>query len=197
MWSSPSRPGPSCAALLDFGGHRYTGHGELKRDPETTGRTATGTVPGCEDGNGAAPTRQVKVVELADIGMRRAVLVDGTLYVRTDRPFPATARAWFVAPRCEDGGRFELAGEWLSAQGGLRPRYDGDLRPPYRIGVHVTRGPRRYVASTVQLHVTRHTRPALSSKDAKASLRRGGTVTAEVRCVDGRFVTTSVTSRPG
>ena len=83
----------ACAALVEYRGHTYDGHGELRRDPATTGRVGTGTAPGCDDGGGSIEARTVEVAELADLPMSRALLVDGTLYVRSDRPFPASARA--------------------------------------------------------------------------------------------------------
>jgi len=81
-----------CQTVLDYHGHRYVRHGELRRDATTTGRVDSGTMPACDDGNGAEPARQVQVAELADVSQRRAVLVEGTLYVRTDLPFPEVAR---------------------------------------------------------------------------------------------------------
>ncbi len=186
-----------CASLLEYDGHRYNGHGELKRDPATTGRVDAGTALGCDDGNGAAPDRQVQVAELADVAMDRAVLVEGTVYVRSDLPFPKTARAWFVAPACDSDRRFELRGDWLSVKSPHRPRFDGDLRPPYRLGVHVTGGPDEYVGATIQVHVTERTDPALGSKDVKTSLWEGGGVVAQVQCEDGDFLANGLTSTPG
>ncbi|HLN76829.1 MAG TPA: hypothetical protein VK204_07250 [Nocardioidaceae bacterium] len=187
----------SCAALLVYDGHRYTAHGELRRDPATTGRVGSGVAPGCDDGGGATRDRRVEVAELADLPKDRAVLVEGELYVRADQPFPEAARAWFVAPRCGTSREFELRGDWLSVQGPNRPRFDGDLRPPYRLGVHVTDGPDEYVGATIQIRATETTHPVLGPKDVKTSLWKGGGVIAQVRCEAGHFIASSLTSKGG
>jgi hypothetical protein len=187
----------SCAAFLDFQGHRYVGYGDLLRDPATTGLLDAGSLPGCDDGNGAAPTRRVRVAELVDVPLRRAVLVDGVLYVRTDRALPQPARKWFVAPACQTGGQFSLRGDWLSVQGPRELRFDGDIRPPYRLGVHVTRGPEKYLGTTLQVHATSHTYPTLGATDVKHSLWKGGGLIALVQCAHGDFLASSLTSTPG
>lgn len=187
----------SCAALIDYAGHRYAAHGELVRTPDTTRRTDSATAPGCDDGNGAAPARQVKVAELVDIPRSRAVLVAGELYVRVDRPFPEEAREWFQAPRCRTRGHFEIGGEWIDVQEDDRRRVDGDLRPPYRVGVRVTDGPRDYVGTTIAIRATTGTEPDLDRDDLRTSLWEGGGVQATVHCVAGTFVATALTSTPG
>jgi hypothetical protein len=186
-----------CAALLEYDGHRYTGHGELKRDPDTTGRVESATALGCDDGNGVAPDRQVEAAELADVPVDRALLVQGTLYVRVDRPLPEAARAWFVPPACDRDGAFELRGDWLSVKGMHEPGFDGDLRPPYRVVVHVDDGPPKYVGTTIAIRATADTDPSLGPKDVKGSLWEGGGLTAQVHCVGGGFVATGLTSTPG
>lgn len=187
----------SCAALLEYAGHVYSGYGDLVRDPATTGRVDDGVLPGCDDGNGATADEPAKVSELAGIPMARAVLVGGQLYVRRDRPFPEAARIWFQRPECEGRSAFELRGRWLTVQGPRKVRFDGDLRAPYRLDVHVTRGPQQYVGTTVTVHADEKTDPGLGPRDVKSSLWRGGTVTAEVRCDDGRFVAETLDSQPG
>ena len=182
----------SCAALLEYDGHRYIAHGELKRDPATTGRVGSGVAPGCDGGGGATRDRRVEVAELTDLPKDRAVLVEGSVYVRVDQPFPEAARAWFVAPRCDTSREFELRGDWLSVQGPNRPRFDGDLRPPYRLGVHVTDGPEEYVGATIQIRATKSTHPALGPEDVKTSLWKGGGVIAQVQCESGHFTASSL-----
>lgn len=187
----------SCAALLDYDGHRYAAHEELKRTPETTGRTDSGTVPGCDDGNGAALAYDVDVAELVDLPRSRAVLVASALYVRVDRPFPEVAREWFVAPRCATRGPFEISGDWIDVQGTDGPRVDGNLRPPYRVGMQVTDGPRDYLGTTIAIRATTGTDPHLDGDDLKTSLWTGGRLRATVRCVDGTFVAAALASTPG
>lgn len=186
-----------CAALLVYAGHRYYGHGELRRDPVTTGRTGAGTLPGCDDGGGPSPDRRVRVAELAAVPMSRAVLVDGDLFARTDRPLPEAVRGWFRAPGCSTPLDFEVRGDWLGVRGAHRPRFDGDLRPPYRVAVHVTDGPEEYLGATIDLLATGATRPGLGPRDVRTSLQEGGGLVAEVRCADGRFLATALSSTPG
>lgn len=185
-----------CAALLEYGGHRYYGERELRRDPATTGRVETGTVPGCDDGGGAGPDRRVQVAELAEVPMARAVLVDGRLYVRYDRRLPEAVRGWFPAPGCSTPLDFEVRGDWLGVRGAHRPRFDGDLRPPYRVAVHVTAGPEEYLGATIRLLATGATHPGLGPDDVRSSLLAGGGLVAEVRCADGLFVATALSSTP-
>lgn len=191
--------GGLCPALLDYAGREYAAHGDLVRDPATTGRVQTGIAPGCDDGDGAGPGREVRVAELADLPRSRAVLVEGSLYVRTDRPFPDEARIWFVPRRCEADGSFELAGVWLSVKGPKRVRFDGDLRVPYQLEVRVTDGPADYVGTTVHVHANANasTQPVLGPRDVKTSLWKGGKVQATIRCDGGAFQAVSLTSAPG
>jgi hypothetical protein len=189
--------GVQCAAVLEYAGHSYIGHGELLRDPATTGRTGTGTVPSCDDGNGASAARDVEVAELVELPLDRGVLVEGTLYIREDLPFPKAARAWFVSPDCATSGDFELRGDWLGVMGPHRPRFDGDLRPPYRVRMHVDEGPAEYVGTTIRIHATEATDPALGPEDVKTSLWEGGGLVAQVRCQDSAFHAVSLASTPG
>lgn len=186
-----------CAALVEYDGHTYDGHDVLRREPATTGRVGTGTAPGCDDGGGSTGARTVEVAELAGLPMTRAVLVDGTLYVRSDRPFPESARAWFRSPACDASEPFRLRGDWLGVQGSHPPRFDGDLRPPYRVELHVTDGPLDYLGATVQVRATEDTRPGLGPEDVGASLGQGGGLVARVRCEEGPFLATALTSTPG
>ena len=100
---------------------------------------------------------------------------------------PPEARVWFRAPRCTTGGEFELAADWLGVTGPKEPRFDGDLRPPYQLRVHVTDGPTEYVGATLDVHADAATEPTLGPEDVRASLWQGGTVVARVACDAGRF----------
>ncbi len=206
--SGPSGPGAgatqdgngaaSCAAEIEYDGRTYLGHGELKREPATTGRVERGTRPGCDDGGGASGEERVQVAELADVPMARAVLVNGSFYVARDEPFPEQARPWFRAPRCDSEAPFELTGDWVSVQGPRRARFDGDLRTPYRAGVRVTDGPDSYLRTMIEVHATDETDPLLGPRDVKTALwRAGGQLIAEIECDGGRFRATSLRSTPG
>jgi hypothetical protein len=190
----------SCAAMIEYGGHTYWGHGALKRDPMTTGRLVAGVLPGCDDSGGQDPAADhaepVQVAELVDIPLDTAFLWADTIFVRDGRVLPAAARSWFRAPPCTSDGEFDVTADWLGVTGPKKPRFDGDLRPPYRLRVHVTEGPGEYVGTSVLLHADAATEPDLDARDVKESLWEGGQVAARVRCDDGRFRAVSLTVPP-
>ena len=182
--------GASCAAVVVYRGATYLGTGELKRDPATTGRHVAGLLPGCDDSGGqlpATPEESVQVDELVDVPLATAFRWQGTVYVREGRRLPPGTRAWFRSPRCTTATVFEVRADWLGVTGPRKPRFDGDLRPPYRVRVHVTEGPRRYVGAVISVHADATTEPGLAPADVKASLDRGGQVVARVECEVGRF----------
>lgn len=180
----------SCAAVLDYDGATYVGHSDLKRDPATTGRMVDAVVPGCDDTGGLdpVPAERVRVAELADVPRDTALLFNGTLYLREGSELPAGTREWFTAPGCTSPGDFVLTGDWIGVTGKHKPRFDGDLRPPYRLELHVEDGPEEYVGSTVRIRATAETDPRPGVPEVKASLWDAEPLVATVGCDDGRFV---------
>jgi hypothetical protein len=147
-------------------------------------------MPACDDSGGQEPVgsdARVEVDELADVPVGTAVLWNGSVYLRDGGELPAAARLWFSAPSCTTDGQFDLTADWLGVSGPNKPRFDGDLRPPYRLDVHVTEGPDEYVGTTVQVHADSATDPGLGPRELKKSLWKGGQVVARVECVDGHF----------
>lgn len=180
----------SCAAVLVYDGHTYLGHGGVRRDPATTGRLVEGVLPSCDDTGGQQPVEpdeRVQVAELADVPLETAFLWQDVVYVRKGQALPAATEIWFRAQRCTSVGEFELTADWLGVTGPKHPRFDGDLRLPYRLEVHVTEGPQQYVGTTILVHADAATEPSLGPRDVKQSLWRGGQVIARVSCVDGSF----------
>ncbi|HYQ31682.1 MAG TPA: hypothetical protein VEQ83_00595 [Lapillicoccus sp.] len=180
----------SCAAVIEYRGHAYWGSGPLKRDPATTGRLVAGVIPACDDSGGQQPedpAEPVEVAELADVPLDTAFTWNGAVFVRAGRELPAATRPWFHAPLCRRDAEFDLTADWVGVTRQEQPRFDGDLRPPYRLEVHVTQGPEEYVGATVLVHADAATKPGLGPRDVKSSLWEGGRVTARVECVDGRF----------
>jgi len=131
----------ACPDIVAYDGQTYWGHGDLARLPATTGRTDDGVRDGCDDGNGAEPDRRVRVEELADLPLERAFIANGQVYVRRDLPFPESIREWFVSPACTGEAPTELTGRWVGVISPHKPRFDGDLRPPYRATMWVEDGP--------------------------------------------------------
>jgi hypothetical protein len=181
----------SCAAVLVYDGHTYSGRGGVAREPEVTGRSMPAVLPACDDTGGQSDAESrdeaIRVHELAAVDPTTAVFFNGAVYVRDGRELPERTRRWFSAPGCSTAGTFEVAGDWIGVTGPRKPRFDGDLRPPYRLEVHVTSGPARYVGARITVRATPATAPALTPTDVEESLWQGGQVTAAVRCVGGRF----------
>lgn len=180
----------SCAAVIVYDGHTYLGSGDIKRDPEVTGRSMPAVLPGCDDSGGqseAEKDQSVRVEELADVPADTAVFFHGSIYIRDGRDLPKQTQSWFRAPHCGTTGTFDLTGDWLGVTGPKKVRFDGDIRLPYRLEVHVTSGPTRYVGTTIMVRATEATDPALTPGDVKASLWQGGQVTASVQCADRHF----------
>ena len=189
----------SCAALIRYDGHDYLGTGELRRTPPTTGRTLSAVLPGCDDTGGQGPAphdEKVRVEELADLDPGLALLWNGAVLVRRGRVLPPATRVWFRAPRCTTPGQVELTGAWLGVTGPRKPRFDGDLRPPYRLSLRVTDGPARYVGSTITVRATSATDPALTKQDAEQALWDDGQLVATVHCDAGRFQATALRTVP-
>jgi hypothetical protein len=190
----------SCAAVIIYGSHTYWGRGGVLRDPATTGRLVTAVRPPCDDSGGQLPpdpTQRVRVAELADVPLTTGFVFQDTVYLRRSRRLPAATRVWFEPQRCTSAGTFRLTADWLGVTGPKKPRFDGDLRLPYQLEVHVTDGPRRYVGATIHLRADTATHPALGTADVKASLWKGGHVTAAVSCANGRFRALALRSSPG
>jgi hypothetical protein len=179
----------SCAAVVVYRGHTYRGQAPVKQDPATTGRLVRGAVPGCDDSGGTVGihAEPARLAELADVPVETALLFNGVVYVRRGGALPAAARTWFKAPRCSSTEPFALTADWIGVTGPGKPRFDGDLRPPYRLDVHVRSGPKAYVGATVQLDADAATDPRLRPRDVKGGLWKGGQVAARISCVDGRF----------
>lgn len=192
----------SCAAVIEYHGHTYWGHGELTRVPATTGRTESGVRPGCNDygSNGEMadePDEQVPIEELADLPLREGFLANGSFYKRDRDQLPAVAAAWFEPVTCDADAPMTLSGRWIGVTSKHKPRFDGDLRPPYRLEMWVADGPGAYVDSRIFVRADEHTAPTLTTPDVKRALWDDGTVTAEVHCDGDLFVADALSSRSG
>lgn len=178
----------ACADIVTYDGQTYWGHGDLARTPATTGRTDEGVREGCDDGNGAEPDHRVRVEELADLPLERGFLVNGQVYVNHDLPFPEAIRHWFASPACSGDAPLELTGRWVGVTSSNKPRFDGDLRPPYRATMWVEEGPERYVGTRIAVRADQGTSPQLGPEDVKRALWHNGRLTARVHCEGGRFL---------
>lgn len=189
-----------CAARLVVDGQAYDGIGGLRRDPAVTGAEVEAVMPGCDDTGGEPPPEEAVTAQvLAEVPPGTALLFDGAVYVREgqgqDPQLQERLRHWRTSPRCSTPGTFELTGPWLGVDGPHEPEVDGDIRPPYRLTIHVDAGPEAYTRAQVDVQVTASTSPALGQSDVSTALWAGGTVTAEVRCDGARFVALGVRSQ--
>lgn len=175
--------------------HRHRRDGV--RDSGLTGRTVSATAVWCDDGGrDLQPDTPLEASVLAGIEPSLALFADGMLYVREGAEPPAWTERWFTVPSCRSAGTFEIAGEWTGVDPSREARFDGDLRLPYRVFMHVDRGPRRYVGAQVKLRATASTRPALGPTDVRTALWESGRVTARVRCHAGSFKAVELHSVP-
>jgi hypothetical protein len=186
------RPGTgaqaSCVAAVVYDGNTYHGRGRLQQNPDTTGEVVDGSIPGCNDtGGDAEPAEDVQLEELSDVPLETAVLFHGSVYVRDGHQLPASTQAWFEVPECSEAGEFELTGDWLGVGSDKKVRFDGDIRLPYTVEMHVTDGPQQYVGATINVHAFESTSPALGPADVKNSLWEGGQVHAHIDCNEGRY----------
>ncbi len=76
-------------------------------------------------------------------------------------------------------------------------RFDGDLRPPFRVALDVRSGTGAYTGTVLVIHASEETDPTLGPDDVKQSLWEGSDLTASVTCDGDRFVATRLTSSPG
>jgi hypothetical protein len=188
----------SCAAVMTFHGTTYSGWGDWTRLPRRAGSLGVGQMAACL-GVGGQP---VHLVALPGIDHDRAVMdTDDQFWIASGTAqVPAFLRLARKPVPCDWAGNRSLSGTWESVMGERQPRYDGDLNPPYHIGViidaHQVDMP-RWRLVRVRINVSAETDPTLSTSDVKQALwTSGGTLTARSHCDEGRFVADAVTTAP-
>ncbi|GAA1477200.1 hypothetical protein GCM10009623_16460 [Nocardioides aestuarii] len=167
----------SCVLVVDYDGARYESapRGTPDREPELTGRTATGVLPGCND-TGAdedPPGEEVEVQEIEGVPMSVAVWVAGDLAVRQGEDLPASADAWWGRPACDQREPTTLTGTWLGVRTEKEPRFDGDLRTPLTLTLRVEPGhdnPPALERWTLRVVDDGGAEPALDQEDAERAL---------------------------
>lgn len=190
---SPGRTGTgageaSCAALLEFEGRTYVGHGEPLRRPRPGRLLGTGTA-GC----GGA---DLEVRALPGVDPTVAVLTDEGLYVSgAVRSLPARVAELDRPVRCTGSGTSSVTGDWVSMEGPM-PARDNELTPPYVAVLKVGRGdwlPRdRWETVTIRVRVTAGTSGGTDPSLAEYALRGSEPVTATVHCDGGDWVADSL-----
>lgn len=185
----------SCAALMDFQGVRYTGYGVPTRVPVAGKRLGTGTLPPCNDTGPQRATESatpVIVHRIEGVDPSRAVLTaDDQLWVAgrrgEDQPLLRAARR--PVP-CDLPGPTTITGTWTGVDPTRRVRFDGDVRPPFRMEF-VTSGaavvPQGWRSVTLRASAPRGARTPTPA-EVRALMYRAEPAAAMLHCARHRFV---------
>ena len=182
----------SCAYLVQWAGQRWSTTGSDRR-PVAGAVLGTGVVPGCDDGNGAAPDETVEVRAVRGVDPAAAIVVDGELLVPWGARVPDELADAGDPVRCAVEGTVRLAGRWEGVTSRRQPRVDGDVRPPYRIAFR-TADPRvtdGYAEVLLHARATAASRP-LSPAEVRSMLGHDGREVLTTHCDAGRFVVESL-----
>ncbi len=182
-----------CASVVEWDGQRWSGVG-LDRTPIAGDRLGQGVALGCDEGRGRIPDEPLVVWSVRGVDAREAILVGGEVLVpEGSTALPRALRDARQPVRCDLDGTFQLTGRWTGATGPRQPRFDGDLRAPYRIDF-VTGDPRvtdGYASVLLHARGTAASRP-LTPKEVKGMLWHDDEEVLTAHCTDGRFVVDSL-----
>ena len=188
--------------MLDYRGDRYTSAGDLARLPTAVGTAGQATYPPCDDTGGRLPSGgggQVSVGRIRGVDPGTAFLANGRLWLHRDvTSLPGFVRASRLPVPCTLRGPVTVSGTWLSVESPRRVRFDGDVRPPYRI--ELASGtpsvvPAGYQSVVLSVAGTRDTRTATPA-EVRRTLQSGDPVDVEVHCDGRRFVADSLAASP-
>jgi hypothetical protein len=183
-----------CASRLRFDGREYVDVSDLALNPRAGGTVGRGVLAGCDDGNGAAPERNVPVAAVAGLEPTEAVYADDVVWVPADAPVPSLLTQARQAPGCSLDGPTDVAGLWQAATPTRKVRFDGDLRPPYTIDLLVEDRavvPAGYRSAHLQVAVTKDS-DAPRPREVVRMLQRGAPAEVTLRCSGPRFIADSL-----
>jgi hypothetical protein len=191
----------SCAAAVDYAGHRYLGTFTAVA-PVAGAKLGSGTKPPCADMPGVAPgaSERVDVFALEDVSTDVALVSGGGVYIREGvepDALPAELRRLLRAPECVAADEpIAVSGRWLGILGA-----DGhtelDLVPPYDVRLQVEQSSAsRYERAELTIRVPLDAGRPLDRDDIRDSLWQQGTIAITARCADGRFVAVTVRAEP-
>ncbi len=188
--------GTSCApATLRFNGEEYNDVGDFVRFPVEGKFLGEGVVPGCDDGNGVAPDRRMALSAVKGADPDTAVIADGTLWVSLDNgTLPELAREARRPVSCNLKQTTTVIGDWINVTGGKEPRFDGDARPPYTIGLVVRDDavvPAGWESVVLQVSVTESSK-APNPDEVKKMLWTPAPAEVTMHCDGDRFVADSL-----
>ncbi len=196
VWLAADRPperagtgDASCAALLEFQGRSYVGHGEPLRRPRPGRLLGTGKA-GCAGAD-------LEVRALSGVDPTVAVMTDEGLFVSGSlRSLPPRVTELDLPVPCTESGTSSVTGDWESVEGPM-PARDNALTPPYVAVLKAQRGSwlplDRWEAVTIRVHVTAGTSGGTDPSLAEQALRGAEPVTATVHCERGDWVADGLT----
>jgi hypothetical protein len=187
----------SCPYVVKFDGLTWSTIGSEK-SPVTEGTLGEGVVPRCDDGNGVSEERTVQVDRIQGVDPTRAVAVNGEILLPVDgEGLPPGLLDAQRAVRCTLDGKVELLGQWTGVVSRREARFDGDVRPPYRIDFE-TSDPRvtdGYARVLIQAQGTTESRP-LKPQQVEALLGSDADDLLTAHCAGPRFVVDRLRAAP-
>jgi hypothetical protein len=168
--------GALCALEMSYHGARYVSapKGPPDRSPALTGRTATATLPACDDGGGDGQgPEDVQVSQIDGVPLNTAFWWDNTIMLRSGAALPESLDALYQPPVCRFPGQVQVTGRWLGVTTSKKVRFDGDLRTPLRIELYVEKAddPTADLEGyTIRVHDDGDAQPALDKTMAEQAL---------------------------
>jgi hypothetical protein len=184
-----------CAFVVEWDGQTWVDHGAIDRVPVAGDVLGHGVVPGCDDmGQGPGPSEDVVVRSVRGVDASEAILVNGNVLLPDGvTALPEQLRAGRGPVRCDLGGTVRLTGRWVGVTSRRESRFDGDVRPPYRVEFRTT-DPRvtdGWAEVGLRALGTTGSRP-LTPTEVKAMLWHEDEEVLTTHCEDGRFVVDSI-----
>lgn len=189
--------GASCPYLVRFENQTWATIGS-DRSPVTGAVLGEGLVPSCNDGGGASEERTVEVRRIRGVDPAQAVAVNGQILLPQDAEgLPPRLVDAQKPVTCSVVGTVRLRGRWTGVVSQKEARFDGDVRPPYRIDFQtsdprVTEG---YARVLVQARGTEESR-RLTQEQVEALLGSDDEDVLTTHCVGDWFVVDSLASAP-
>lgn len=191
----------SCAALIVWHGQTYMGVGGLVIQPAHGRPLGLATIPPCQDtGDQTQPggAQHVPVFALGRTSPHRAIVNGTSVYVRNATHLPRSVVALLRVPACTEPQQFPVVARWGGVETSHKPKFDGDLRPPYRLDLLVTDGPAPLHRAQITAAVDSSTTGLLTPADVRTVLWTYGTLHLTMSCAGKAYHVNAIGSRtPG
>lgn len=192
----------TCAAILEFDGHTYLGHGFPVRVPRTDQNLGTGTMPDCADTpvDTVEPDVHVRVRRIPGVDPHTAVFADEAVWIRKSiGTMPQELRDLFRPVACTRPStiRGTMTGEVLNGGGLMEGSHHVEL--PYTarfVADHGSTLPlQRYSQVEIPVRVTAETKGGDDVALTRAVLWDGAPAALTVKCDGPHFVATAIHRR--